>query len=86
MKKGGYQIIDLENRNIAVGASSTYEGIYDKIEGTRKPIYVSGIQIGGVEYHDTYIDFTVSGTNFVGKAYGHIFTISDLDVITITAE
>lgn len=85
MQKGGYQIIDLKGRNFVVGTAQTVDGIYDKIEGTRKAIYVSGIQIAGVEYHDTYIDFTVSTANFVGTIYGKKITVTADDKVTITA-
>lgn len=34
--RGGYQIIDLERKNLAVGSAVTVAGIYDKIEGTDK--------------------------------------------------
>lgn len=36
MSKGGYQIIDLKNKNHNIGEAVHHEGIYDKIEGTRK--------------------------------------------------
>lgn len=84
MNKGGYQIIDLENKELTLGVGMVYNGIYDKVEGTRKPILISGLNIGGVEYHDTYVDFTVSGTNFVGSVYGKNITISDVDVVTVS--
>lgn len=85
MQKGGYQIIDLKGLNFVVGTAQTVDGIYDKIEGTKKPLYVSGIQIAGVEYHDTYVDFTVSTGNFVGTIYGKKITITADDKVTITA-
>lgn len=84
MNKGGYQIIDLENKELTLGVGMVYNGIYDKVEGTRKPILISGLNIGGVEYHDTYVDFTVSGTNFVGSVYGKTITISDVNVVTVS--
>ena len=65
MKKGGYQIIDLENLPFNDGGTKTIKGIYDLIEGTRKPIYVSGLVIDGIEYHDKYVDVYVDGSDYV---------------------
>lgn len=82
MQKGGYQIIDLKGRNFVVGTAQVVDGVYGKIEGTRKPLYISGIQIAGVEYHDTYVDFTVSASNFVGTVYGKKITVTAEDKVT----
>ena len=93
MVKGGYQIINLNNHNHTSGVGAIHEGIYDKIEGTKKPILLSGITIDAVEYHDTFIFPCVNGTNFVAvvgrnptlnKEY-HI-NIQDNDVVTFTVE
>lgn len=65
MIKGGYQIIDLYNKNHGLNQTSYYDGIYEKIEGTKKPILLSGISIEGVEYHDTFIFPCVQAGNFV---------------------
>lgn len=83
MEKGGYQIIDLGNKNLTLGVGMVYKGIYDLIEGTRKPVYLSGLQIGGVEYHDTYVNLTVSGSTYTGTVYGKTITIDDNDVVTV---
>lgn len=84
MKKGGYQIIDLENKPLTLSVGMVYEDIYDLIEGTRKPIYVSGVNIDGTEYHDTYVDFKVNGSNFEGLIYGYKIVIEDTNVVTIS--
>lgn len=84
MIKGGYQIIDLQNKQLTVDVGMVFEGIYDKIEGTRKAILLSGLNIGGREYHDIFVPFDVDSTNFVGTAYGHTITIQDTDVLTAT--
>lgn len=83
MKKGGYQIIDLENKQLTLSVGMVYEGIYVKIEGTRKPIYLSGINIGGTEYHDTCVDLVVNGTDYTGTIYGKTITITDKDIVTV---
>lgn len=93
MVKGGYQIIDLRDINHQIGIGQVHEGIYDKIESTRKAILLSGITIAGVEYHDTYIFPTVNGTNFVSVVGENpttnvkiIMNIEDTDVVTFTNE
>lgn len=84
MNKGGYQIIDLKNKNFTLGTGMVVEGAYKKIEGTLKPIYFSGISIAGVEYHDCYIQLAVNGSNFEGTMYGKKIVIQDNDMITIS--
>lgn len=84
MNKGGYQIVDLGGKSFTLGTGIVVDGAYDKIEGTRKPIYVSGIVIAGVEYHDTYVDFTVNQSNFEGTIYGKKIVIQNNDVVTIS--
>lgn len=85
MNKGGYQIVDLGGKSFTLGTGRVVDGVYDKIEGTRKPIYVSGIVIVDVEYHDTYVDFTVNQSNFEGTIYGKKIVIQNNDVVTISA-
>lgn len=90
MKIGGYQIIDLENRPFTLGVGQQYKGLYEKIEGTRKPILVSGINVTGTEFHDTFVTFGVDGSDFVANIpngeINVVVRISDLDVVTVSAE
>lgn len=83
MVKGGYQIINLENKDLTTGVGMQYSKLYEKIEGTRKPILLSGIQIDGTEYHDCFVEPIVDGTNYNVTAYGKTITISDLDIVTV---
>lgn len=83
MNKGGYQIIDLEGKQLTLGTGMQYEGLYEKIEGTRKPCYVSGINIGGTEYHDCYVNFSVNESAFEGELYGNTITVENTDVVTV---
>ena len=85
MVKGGYQIIDLRDVNHQLGVGQTHYGIYDKIEGTRKVLLFSGITIAGAEYHDTYVELSVKGSNFEGTLYGYKISIADTDVVTISS-
>ena len=85
MSNGGYQIIDLKNINLKVGTGTTIDGVYNKIKSTRKAILISGLNVGGTEYHDTFVELTVSGTNSTGTIYGKTITISNADLVTISA-
>ena len=84
MVKGGYQIINLDGVVHTLGLGMVHEGIYERIEGTQKPIMVSGINIGGFDYHDCYVEPKVNGSNYEFEMYGHKVSISDVDVVTIT--
>ena len=63
----------------------TIDGVYDKIKSTRKAILISGLNVGGTEYHDTFVELTVSGTNYTGTIYGKTITISNADLVTVSA-
>lgn len=84
MKKGGYQIIDLKGKEFNMGEAVYYHGIYGKVEGTKKVKLISGINIGGTKFADTYCDLTVLGTSYVGTIYGKTITIKDTDEVIIT--
>ena len=84
MNKGGYQILDLKNTNFALGTGAVVAGAYSTIEGTKKPILVSGIMIAGKRYHDTYVDFTVVSSAFEGTIYGKKISIANTDTVTIS--
>lgn len=85
MKKGGYQIIDLENRNFKSAQPQEMVGIYDKIEATRKPILVSGIQFNDVEYHDAFASVIKVGSRFdLTIQDGFVISVTDTDIVAIT--
>lgn len=93
MVKGGYQIIDLGGHIHTSGLGVVHDGVYDKIEGTKKPILLSGIVLNAVEYHDTFIFPCVNGTNYVAVVGRNpttneeiIINIQDNDVVTFTVE
>lgn len=83
--RGGYQIIDLERKNLAVGSAVTVAGIYDKIEGTDKTILVTGVVVSDVEYHDAFVTPIVNASNFEFVLYGYTFSITSEDAVSITA-
>ena len=88
MNKGGYQILDLENKSFTLGTGAVVAGAYGTIAGTKKPILVSGIVIAGKRYNDTYVDFTIvmTGNNiaFEGIIYGKKISIASTDTVTIS--
>ena len=86
MITGGYKIIDLGNKNLTADVGMVFDGIYEAIESTRKTTLLSGLQIGGVEYNDAFVNFKVSGSNFVTEkpVYSYTITISDVDAVTAT--
>lgn len=75
MTKGGYQILDLSGHSFTSGVTGYVEGAYEKIEGTRKVILVSGLEVDGTEYRDAFVDFVVDGGNFVGEIFDKNITI-----------
>ena len=83
MTKGGYQIIDLKDVKLTLGTGVTFKGVYNQIKGTRKAILVSGLNIAGTEYHDTFVDFTVSSTTYTGTIYGKTITVTNEDLVTV---
>lgn len=84
MNKGGYQIVDLGGKSFTLGTGIVVDGAYDKIKGTLKPIYVSGIVIADVEYNDCYVQIVSNGSNFEGTMYGKKIVIQNNDVVTIS--
>lgn len=83
MKKGGYQILDLKDVQVEENVASTIKGIYGTIEGTRKPIYVSGLNVGGLEIRDAYVDFLTSSADYVGLMGAYTLTIKADDTLTV---
>lgn len=88
MYKGGYLIVDLEGKDLS--QSMVYEGIYDRIESTRKAILVTRFVRSGVEYHDFMLPVSVVGSNYVGVVrFGDNWfkiTIDDRDIVSVTVE
>ena len=77
--KGGYKLIDLKDSKLTVGGEGvTVKGIYNSIENSyNKPLILTGINIGGIERNDIFIDFTVVSSSYVAN-------ISATEKITIT--
>lgn len=82
----GYEILDLENKKIDDVNGVTVKGAYDFIENSVKPILVCGINNDGVECKPRFIAFDVVSTDYVGIfSNGYVMTVTDADLVTITA-
>ena len=93
MNVGGYQIIDFNGYDFtSANHSVVIDGIYEKIEGTMKPILLTGVVLDGVEQRNAFVNLEVyEGTYRIMSSYysgGYIvnITISDNDVVTCTFE
>lgn len=85
--KGGYKLIDLKESKLTVGGGGvTVKGIYNSIENSyNKPLILTGINIGGVERNDIFIDFSVNSGNYVANISAtEKITITNTDLVTIT--
>lgn len=91
---GGYQIIDLKGVDLygTGGAGVTIKDLYDKIEGSRKPILLENLVVNNVEYKNTFVTFTTVSSNFVAAlttvfgvetATGTVITVTDEDLVTV---
>lgn len=88
MLKGGYQILDLQNKNLRSGIGMIIDGAYDKVAGNRKVILVSGLNYDGREYRDTFVEFhnpNGQNTTYRGTIYGNTITVETNDEVTVTS-
>ena len=84
--KGGYKLIDLkENKFIVGGEGVTVKGIYNSIKNSyNKPLILTGINIGGIERNDIFIDFAVNSGNYVANISAtEKITITNADLVTV---
>lgn len=84
--KGGYKLIDLKDSKLTVGgAGVTVKGIYNSIENSyNKPLILTGINIGGVERNDVFIDFADDSGSYVANiSASEKITITNADLVTI---
>lgn len=83
-KNGGYVIIDFKDINITSETGVTVVGIFNDIESSgRKAILVSGVTLDGVEQRDVFVEPIVNSGNYTFTAYGHTFTVTHDDGVTI---
>ena len=86
--RGGYLIIDLKNKPLEDGVGVVYEGVYERIEATKKPVRICNVNIDGTEIRDvdlTFIGLVDSGyaAAFVTGSTSYNISITDTDVVTI---
>lgn len=93
MNVGGYQIIDLKNKPFVGDGTNEYEfkGIYEKIEGTKKPLLVCGLNLEGKEYHNFFSMPKLSGTTYeiivpygteLATAISFVIKVTDNDIVS----
>lgn len=86
--KGGYKLIDLKDSKFTSGGDGiTIKGIYNSIENSyNKPLILTGINIGGVEKNDVFVDFNDDSGSYVANISAtEKITITNADLVTITA-
>lgn len=86
--KGGYKLIDLKNNKFTVdGGGITIVGIYNSIETSyNKPLILTGINIGGVERNDIFVNLVDNSGNYVANISSkETIEITKDDLVTITA-
>ena len=84
--KGGYKLIDLKVSKLTVGGDGvTVKGIYISIENSyNKPLILTGINIGGSERNDVFIDFSDNSGSYVANISAtEKITITSADLVTI---
>lgn len=85
--KGGYKLIDLKDSKLTVGGNGvTVKGIYNSIESSyNKPLILTGINIGGIERNDVFINFSDdSGSYAANISATEKITITNADLVTVT--
>lgn len=85
--KGGYKLIDLKESKLTVGGNGVnVKGIYKSIENSyNKPLILTGINIGGIDRNDIFIDFSYDSGSYVANISAtEKITITNSDLITIT--
>lgn len=83
--KGGYKLIDLKDSKLTVDNGVTVKGIYNSIENSyNKPLILTGINIGGVERNDVFIDFAYDSGKYVANISAkEKITITNADLVTV---
>ena len=83
--KGGYKLIDLKDSKLTVGDGVTIKGIYNSIENSyNKPLILTGINIGGVERNNVFINFSYDSDNYVANISAtEKITITNADLVTV---
>ena len=85
--KGGYKLINLKDSKLTIGGDGvTVKGVYNSIENSyNKPLILTGINIGGSERNDVFINFSYNSGSYVANISAtEKITITSADLVTIT--
>lgn len=85
--KGGYKLIDLKESKLNIGGNGvTVKGVYNSIENSyNKPLILTGINIGGIDRNDIFIDFSKDSGSYVANISAkEKITITNADLVKIT--
>lgn len=83
MRNGGYQIVDLQDISLVKNSSVNIHGIFNKIATATKPVVLSRVTINGIEYHDMFIQPTISTTSIGFRLADYDCMISSTDGVAI---
>lgn len=65
MKNGGYIIADFKGETLTSGQETNITGLFQSVSNPyKKPVLVSGLIVGDVEYPDFYTVFTSSSDGY----------------------
>lgn len=85
MKTGGYIIIDLENVQIG-STAKTIRGVYNAVKNANgHAILLSGLNVGGTLYGDTFVNAHAGTSKFTIVAYGNQIEVSSADEVKTVA-
>ena len=66
--RGGYIIADFKKTALTSGTQATIDGLFNSVSNPyKKPVVVSGLVIGGVEYPAFYAVFVKNSNNYESR-------------------
>ena len=83
MTRGGYRIVDLKNISLN-GTLKDVPGVFASIDQKHKARLLTNINIGGVQYHDTFIDPVYSSSKYTFTVYGYNFEVTSGNKVKVT--
>lgn len=90
--RGGYRIIDFKKTSLTSGTQGTIEGLFASVSNPyKKPVMVSGLVVGDIEYPACYAVFIKNSNNFEaqvavnGSTLSIVVTPNDGVTVTVTA-
>lgn len=67
--RGGYIIADFKKTALTSGTQASIEGLFNSVSNPyKKPVMVSGLVVGGVEYPAFYAVFVKNSNNYEAQA------------------